>query len=127
MEIIVASSNLFRRELSSFILSEAGYTVHEATDSTTLFRCLQVLRPDLIVLDTRLGGMHTSDIARYVRQHGQGVPIVLLTNTTTRSEFEAGDGLLTWPYQAEELLSRVRGLLHRPNRTGILTTAPMQA
>jgi two-component system, OmpR family, response regulator len=116
MPIIVASSNVFRRELSSYLLIEAGYTVYEASDSTTLIECLDDVEPELVILDHWLNGAVEADPVQQVRQTCSA-PILALT---TRAFDAAGsvpfatptDDLLIWPYQSDELLSRVASL-HR--------------
>jgi DNA-binding response OmpR family regulator len=116
MNIIVASSNIFRRELSCFILSEEGYVVHEASDSDALLQYLDSVQPDLVLLDTRLGGMRYEDAVRYIRQHNTSVPIMILTARTALYDTHTpstivGDALLTWPYQADDLVAHVHTLV----------------
>jgi DNA-binding response OmpR family regulator len=116
MNIIVASSNIFRRELSCFILSEEGYTIHEANDSAALLQYLDSVQPDLILLDTRLGGMSYEDAVRYIRKHETRVPIMILTASSSLLDTSGpgnivGDALLTWPYQADDLVARVHTLV----------------
>ncbi len=117
MPIIVASSNVFRRELSSYLLIEAGYTVYEASDSVALAQYLDDVEPELVILDHWLNGTTEADPVQQVRQCC-GAPILALT---TRAIDSAGtvpfatptDDLLIWPYQSDELLSRVASLHRR--------------
>jgi DNA-binding response OmpR family regulator len=122
MDIIVASSNLFRRELSSFILSEAGYTVHEVSDIAALKQSLDHVRPAMILLDMRLGSTSSEEITRYIRQRDNKVLILVLTNKSSllgsvSLATHIGDAHLDWPYQADDLLARVRHLLRRFSST----------
>lgn len=120
MHIIVASSNVFHRELSSFILSEAGYTVHEFDDGATLLKCLDQIEPDMVLLDIRLEGYNSVDLARQIRQRSI-VPILFLTNGSfsgpAQSLYANGNDYLVWPYQPEDLLAHVQTLLHRSTCT----------
>jgi DNA-binding response OmpR family regulator len=117
MPIIVASSNVFRRELSSYLLIEAGYTVYEASDSASLGQYLEAIEPELVILDHWLNGTAEADPVQNVRQRC-GAPILALT---TRAFDTVGtvpfttptDDLLVWPYQSDELLSRVASLHRR--------------
>lgn len=128
MNIIVASSNIFRRELSCFILSEEGYIVHEASDSAALLQYLGSVQPDLVLLDTRLGGMRYEDAVRTIRQYDTSVPIMILTASSSLLDTSApgtmpGDALLTWPYQADDLLAHVQMLVRRlpsPTRAHVM-------
>lgn len=128
MEIIVASNNLFRRELSSFILSEAGYIVHEVSDSRTLLHCLNCVQADLIVLDAHLSEANNGEVAQYIRQHEEAVPIMILRSVPARPEktiarIAYGDDHLDWPYQAEDLLTHVRALLRRAQQAAPVCSA----
>ncbi len=116
MPIIVASSNVFRRELSSFILSEAGYAVHEAIDSTTLLHCLDRVRPTLVILDAWLSGASGNEIVEHIRRYGP-IPILVIVNGSTGRNQNGllanqQNDMLAWPYQSEELLARVRAMLN---------------
>ncbi|MCG8351128.1 MAG: hypothetical protein MI924_25440, partial [Chloroflexales bacterium] len=62
MPIIVASNNVFRRELSSYILTEAGYTVYEAHNDTVLMNYLQYVQPALVLFDIVLGEAGNFDL-----------------------------------------------------------------
>lgn len=115
MPIIVASSNLFRRELSSYILSEAGYTVYEAHDSAALLRCLEQVQPNLVLLDVWLAGANGLDLTQHIRRYGP-VPILVISNASalpgsSRSGNGSSNDTLSWPYQSEDLLAHVRALL----------------
>jgi DNA-binding response OmpR family regulator len=113
MDIIVASSNLFRRELSSFILSEAGYTVHEVSTRKALVRSLDQLQPALILLDNDMNGNGEKDLVQDIRQRAGSVPLMLLTIGSVSFAAHTFDDYLKWPYQAEDLLVRVQKLLCR--------------
>ncbi len=123
MEIIVASANLFRRELSCYILSEAGYTVHEVSDSTTLHTCLHHTHSQLLLLDAPLIACHTDDTCRLLQEHH--LPVLIITSTSPTPNgaalpFADCDSL-TWPYQADDLLAHVHALID--TNTGMLCEA----
>lgn len=126
MDIIVASSNVFHRELSSFILSEAGYTVHECSDGTAVLRCIAQIQPDMVLLDARISGANSLELARQVRQIS-GVPIMFLTNGSYSVPLPLlktwADDHLVWPYDPDRLLMQVEALLHR---TGQVVPAPSE-
>lgn len=130
MQIIVASSHLFRRELSSFILSEAGYDVHEVSDSAALRECLQAIQPDLILLDMRLNEIDDSDTTELLQHHAQGVPVVVMTSHSTLLDsvsLAAGTPQMhiNWPYTADDLLAYVSRVLRRGSRTMGATASPV--
>lgn len=127
MEIVVASSNLFRRELSSFILSEAGYVVHEVNDSAALLQCLATTRPALLLIDDSLGGADAVNLAQSLRQRETAIPIIVLTSSSAVLNSVAiaaddGDAHLDWPYQAEELLVHVQQLARSRSNSSPLSS-----
>lgn len=128
MEIIIASNNLFRRELSSFILSEAGYVVHEVNDEITLRYCLEQNKPDLVLLDDPMPGIDSTDIASYIHQK-QAVPVMFITSGFTNHfaqpnlGMRQADDYLLWPYQPEDLLKHVNALLSRSTKNKTLQAA----
>ncbi len=122
MNILVASSNIFRRELSSYILSEAGYHVLEAENDMMLLQCLNDTQPSLLVVDGKMLESPNSDLIDYISHH-QSIRVMVLMNGSTGSSTcspsptqampVASAETLSWPYQAEEFLNHVDALLNR--------------
>lgn len=115
MKIIVASSNVFCRELSSYILSEAGYTVLEASDSSMLLGYLDDTHPLMVILDMRLVGGDYNDLVKRIEGQ-ESVPVMLITNEAKSLERDQDIPLpcrdsMSWPYQADDFLTHVRALL----------------
>jgi DNA-binding response OmpR family regulator len=106
MCIVVASNNLFRRELSSYVLSEASYHVYEASSSGSLLEVLHTNKPLLIVLDSSLD-QATTVLVEQVRTLSNA-PILWLHN---REAATVEEGALHWPYNPNELLRQVQGLI----------------
>lgn len=122
MRIVVASHHLFRRELSSFILSEAGYTVYEACNCQELMHHLMDTPIDMILLDERLPGIDQHDMIQSLHQYAS-LPIIVITNGFPSLSGMHDEMLsllsdsvktsVTWPYQADDLLSNIESLVHR--------------
>jgi two-component system KDP operon response regulator KdpE len=114
--------------LVSEILRAVDYHVLIAGDGETALEKVSLEQPDLVLLDVLLpGGMDGYEICRRLREFST-VPVIMLTakarDTDILAGFEAGaDDYLTKPFNAKELLARVRAVLRRSQRPEEVTTA----
>jgi CheY-like chemotaxis protein len=106
------------RDVSSRLLSRAGYTVIEARDGKeALDICTDVSTDiDLVITDMVMPEIGGRELARRVREMRPGVPIVFMSGYTddddlTRSYLETGSVFIEKPFTPELLLSRTRELL----------------
>lgn len=115
MRITVGSSNIFRRELTSFTLTEAGYAVAETSDLPALLESLADTPPLVIVVDAQLG-REAGRVLEAVRLRSQA-PILWIAEAALARSLVLVDArpadALPWPYPADELLARVALLLGR--------------
>ncbi len=95
-----------------------GYRVIEAAEGGQALRCAAAQLPDLILSDVMMPGMDGFALARALRQDPEldCIPIILLTAKGSMESklqgLEIGiDDYLTKPFNARELLGRVRGLI----------------
>jgi DNA-binding NarL/FixJ family response regulator len=105
-------------------LKTAGYEVSTARSAREALVQMAEAIPDLLVSDIRMPGMDGYQLARQLRGSPRTalVPIVFLTakdETAHRIEgFRAGvDAYLTKPFEPEELIAVVNGILNRVERT----------
>lgn len=105
-------------------LKAEGYEVSTARSGREALVHLAESVPDLIVSDIRMPGMDGYQLVRQLRGSPRTalVPIIFLTakdETTDRIEgFRAGiDAYLTKPFEPEELIAVVNGILNRVERT----------
>ncbi len=110
MNILIASRNVFRLELSAYVLSEAGYCVRECRDDNVLLQELASQPLDLLLIDQQMLQSNDSEQVRLLAQQHQ-VHILLLTTHKVIQQLEE---YLVWPYQPQDLLARVRMLCY-PN------------
>jgi DNA-binding NarL/FixJ family response regulator len=105
-------------------LKAEGYEVSTARSGREALVQLAESVPDLVVSDIRMPGMDGYQLARQLRGAPRTalVPIVFLTakdETADRIEgFRAGvDAYLTKPFEPDELIAVVNGILNRVERT----------
>jgi two-component system OmpR family response regulator len=105
-------------------LEAEGYEVSTAVDGPSALELLEDPgeRFDLVVLDIMLPGKNGYDVCEAIRGHGNGVPVLMLSARTLAEDrtrgFDVGaDQYLMKPFDLDELLSRVKGLLARHPRS----------
>ncbi|MEV5571798.1 response regulator transcription factor [Spirillospora sp. NPDC052269] len=115
--LVVEDEPAVRKTLASSLAFE-NYEVETAVDGLAALKRLDVVKPDLILLDVlmpRLDGLTT---CRRLRARGETVPVLMLTARDTIGDRVTGldcgaDDYLVKPFELDELLARVRALLRR--------------
>lgn len=100
-------------------LSESGYAVDVARDGEEGADYAFAAEYDVIVLDIMLPKKNGLALLRDLREHGNHVPVLLLTardavEDRVKGLDEGADDYLVKPFAFPELLARVRALLRRP-------------
>lgn len=108
------------RDMLSFSLTRAGYSVVSAADAEEALQSLDGPLPDLIIIDWMLPGMSGIDLARIMRNDAVtgDLPMIMLTakgeEVDKLKSFEAGvDDYVTKPFSPRELIARVKAILRR--------------
>ena len=126
--VLVVEDDRSVRETATLLLERAGLRVTAVADGRQALEEVAAHRFDLIVLDLMLPFVDGFEVCRTIRRDSQ-VPIVMLTARSDTADVVTGlelgaDDYLTKPFQAAELLARIRAALRRPTADG--STARLQ-
>ena len=118
IKIMVVDDDSYIRELVSTLLRNEGFDICEAVDGRDALQKLSKEKIDLCVLDIMMPNMDGFDFCRNARRYYEDMPILMLTAKGEVSQkvkgFELGtDDYLTKPFEAAELIVRVKALLKR--------------
>jgi len=107
-------------------LGQSGFQVTHAADGETGLEQMQLIQPELVILDLMMPGIDGLEVCRRIRAL-QGdvarVPVLMLTAKGDPMDriigLELGaDDYLPKPFEPRELLARVRAVLRRRGETG---------
>ena len=117
---VVADEDADIRDLVTFKLGSAGYTVVPAADGDEALQLINEHRPELAVLDVMMPGQSGLDVLRSIRADEAlaGTRVILLTARARDVDVDAGfstgaDDYLTKPFSPRELVHRVTTLIGR--------------
>ncbi len=100
------------------LLERAGFDVSIAADGEAALAQVVACTPDMIVLDVLMPKLNGREVLRRLRQSGNWTPVILLTRVGESSERaialeEGADDYLNKPFDAHELIARIRAVLRR--------------
>lgn len=136
MRILLVEDDASLGEGLRTALRRAAYTVDWLRDGASALAAIRDGGVDLVVLDLGLPQMDGIEVIRQARRLGADVPILVLSARERASDRALGldvgaDDYLGKPFDARELLARVRALLRRTGgradpilRIGALTLDP---
>lgn len=117
MKILLAEDERSLSRAESVILERGGFNVEVAHDGLEALDKLNAKSFDACVLDIMMPGMDGVTVLRTIRERGDFTPVLLLTAKSEIDDkvqgFEGGaNDYLTKPFDARELLARVRAMTH---------------
>lgn len=100
------------------ILEDEGYNAEATYDGKAGLTCAKSGLYNAIVLDVMLPGMSGYDVVNKMRHAGVSTPVLMLTARTSTEDKVRGldsgaDDYMTKPFEAPELLARLRALTRR--------------
>ncbi len=118
MNVLVIEDERNLADAICHILEDGGYHADAAYDGTSGLASARDERYDAVVLDVMLPGMSGFEVVREMRHDGISTPVLMLTARTTTMDkvdgLDAGaDDYMTKPFEAPELLARLRALTRR--------------
>ena len=114
-EILVVDDTPASLRLLTELLTQHGYRVRPASDGALALKSVAAKTPDLILLDVNMPGMDGYEVCRRLKadEKSSRIPVIFISAFgDTRQKvtgFEAGGiDYITKPFEAEEVLARVR-------------------
>ena len=130
--ILVIDDELSIRRLLQILLEGAGNDVITANDASHGLHELALQKPDLLILDLALPDMDGLDALRRLREWATLPVLVLSARPDPADKVSAldlgADDYLTKPFDAAELLARLRALLRRitpPEEMAVISHGPL--
>ena len=111
-----------------FCLEHEGYDVTTAADGVAALQAARQIEPDLIVLDVMMPKENGYRVSRMIRddekagKFSKRIPIILLTARNLAGvpgrekmfmDFSQADIMMYKPFEMDDLLKRIRGLIDR--------------
>jgi len=127
--LLVDDENAITDNLGPF-LERSGFNVEVASNGKEALQKLETQHPDLLILDVLMPQLGGREVLRQLRNDGNWIPVILLTQVGEASERamaleEGADDYLNKPFDPHELTARIRAVLRRarPGKPPLSTAA----
>ncbi|MHA6762493.1 response regulator transcription factor [Streptacidiphilus sp. PAMC 29251] len=116
--VLLAEDDRAIRDSVVRLLTLEGYQVTAVADGIQALAAIHRERPDVIVLDVMMPGIDGLAVCSVLRAENDRTPILMLTARVETSDRVAGldagaDDYMVKPFEADELMARLRALLRR--------------
>jgi two-component system chemotaxis response regulator CheY len=115
-KILIVDDSAMSRRILRRVLEAAGHHILEADDGLLALERYLLERPDLVLLDMTMRGMHGLDVLAKLREVDAHARVIVATADIQRStremvEAAGGCGFLAKPFDADRILSAVDAAL----------------
>jgi DNA-binding response OmpR family regulator len=114
-DILLVDDNRENLLLLSTMLSNSGYKVRKAINGVLALRAIEMVKPDLILLDINMPDPNGYEVCRNLKRqpHTADIPVIFLSvlgEISNKVEaFESGGAdYITKPFELKEILARVK-------------------
>jgi two-component system phosphate regulon response regulator PhoB len=111
-------------ELLRYNLKKEGFKVVGVLDGEKALDLAGRIKPDLIILDLMLPGLHGYEVLRLLKKnmHLSHIPVVILSAKALKEDIDKGmqlgaDEYIIKPFSVAELVIRIKEILKRKNLT----------
>ncbi len=118
--VLVIDDDITVRKVISFHLKKNGFTIYEAESADIGFKLLESEKIDLVLCDVSMKEMDGYTFCRKVRENNKFkiLPFIFVTAKSSLEDKSkalesGGDDIITKPFDVQELLLKVKGLLRR--------------
>jgi DNA-binding response OmpR family regulator len=108
------------RALLSFKLLHSGFEVHHESDGENGLAAIELLHPDVVLLDWMMPRMTGLEVCRQLRSTPEiaRTPVILLTAKAEEQDVQRGlaagaDDYIIKPFSPRDLMTRVQSVLSR--------------
>jgi len=114
--ILVVDDEVSVRELTTELLTRAGFVVDAAADGAAGWEAIQATRYDLVITDNFMPHVTGIEMVKKIHAGSMNLPVIMATAIFPQEEFQLHPWLesvptLLKPFRAAELLSTVRKIL----------------
>ncbi|MEE2972069.1 MAG: response regulator [Planctomycetota bacterium] len=119
MRVMLVDDSRTMRTVERDILKSLGLEeIEEACDVHDALSKITAFQPDLMLVDWDLPELDGLELVRRVRERGESIPIILITERTERSRIleaihEGVNNVVAKPFTAEVMIKRIQDTMTR--------------
>ncbi|MCD2348723.1 response regulator transcription factor [Clostridium guangxiense] len=127
-KILIVDDDSEIRKVTGIYLENEGYDVLKAGNGKQALELIEENKIDLVILDIMMPGMNGIDVCMKIREHNM-MPIIFLSAKSEDLDKIQGlasgaDDYITKPFNAMELIARIKSQLRRYTRYAAATNIP---